>query len=487
MSSIFKRVSAMAGTLQNEQHNSCHSPFLLSREAVPARPVIGAPAFYARNFARPALQSIALFLLIVISMIAMVRPAGASGVVTAQTTLTYTCRNGAICTAAQTMQSYCDYYTGVGSAVRHDSTGNAADYYRLYFSCWQPLWNPPAWLAYPSHPNLVSIVACPDHSQPTGTTICTCTDPYVPDPTKTRCVLELFTISLHDLGGEVMPNQTRDAFAAVTKSDGTAGVGVQVDLFLDVVPELEGQLPFAYKGTVTPDSGRTDWEGKLHFVFKAPGAGGTHTITATCSSCAKEATGKIRVPGCSVPPLTEVKDIPPNGPDVLPLTLRLEETKGSDLALLPDAQAGVNCVKAKEPSAVISSGTRTVAYQAHLKEIWDKSKQLNKAINLKNTACQPLRDKVEAEKGCNGGHCIVHPPATDSKHTMGKAFDVSRDTIYGLLQRLRPPPPPLNSPQTLSQQHQADIKLIADWLVSPAACNLTWGGNFDDPVHFQIP
>lgn len=58
----------------------------------------------AKRFVRSALQSIALFLLIVISMIAIVRPAGASGVVTAQTTLTYFCRSGAICTAAQTMQ-----------------------------------------------------------------------------------------------------------------------------------------------------------------------------------------------------------------------------------------------------------------------------------------------------------------------------------------------------------------------------------------------
>ncbi|MHB9100631.1 MAG: hypothetical protein ACYC2E_03845 [Sulfuricella sp.] len=189
--------------------------------------------------------------------------------------------------------------------------------------------------------------------------------------------------------------------------------------------------------------------------------------------------------------MTDVKDIPPNGPDVLPLTLQLEKTKGADLALLPDAQKGVDCIKLKEPGAVITSGTRTLAYQAHLKEIWDKSIDLDGIKDpIKVKACQPLRDKVNAEKGCNGGHCIVSEPATDSNHPKGTAFDVSRDTIYGLLSKLRPPPPlPPKLPLTSAQQVQADAKLIADWLASPAACNLIWGGSFQriDKVHFQIP
>lgn len=180
------------------------------------------------------------------------------------------------------------------------------------------------------------------------------------------------------------------------------------------------------------------------------------------------------------------------GPDVLPLTLELERTRGAGLALLPDAQAGVNCVLLKEPGTVITGGTRTLAYQAHLKEVWDKSVELNKEINLKNKACQPLRDKVEAEKGCNGGHCITYPPATNSNHPKGTAFDVSKTNIKGLLDKLRPPLPlPPKLPLTEAQQHQADIKLMADWLASPAACNLVWGGSFTNPgpdiVHFQLP
>jgi hypothetical protein len=192
---------------------------------------------------------------------------------------------------------------------------------------------------------------------------------------------------------------------------------------------------------------------------------------------------------CPVPDLRDVKDIPPNDPDVLPLTLELEQTRGAGLALLPAAQAGVDCIKRKESGAVITSGTRTLAYQAHLKEIWDKSVILNKQKDPAiRKACQPLRDKINTEKGCPDGHCIVSPPATNSNHPKGTAFDVSRVTINGLLLRLAPLLPP-NPPLTPQQQVQADIKLIADWLATPASCNLVWGGGFQpiDEVHFQIP
>lgn len=139
-----------------------------------------------------------------------------------------------------------------------------------------------------------------------------------------------------------------------------------------------------------------------------------------------------------------------------------------------------------------------MAYQAHLKEIWDKSIELDLPDNKNNAACQPLRDKVNAEKGCSGGHCITYQPAEDSKHTIGKAFDVSMDTIKNLLIQLTPvppnplqlPPPPLTLQQKRQAQikkQQAEIKLIGDWLASPAACNLVWGGSYGDRVHFSIP
>jgi hypothetical protein len=349
-----------------------------------------------------------------------------------------------------------------------------------------------------------NVPACPANSMPNSGGTCTCNSPtatnpanYVPDPTKTSCVPETFTVSLHGLGIEVMPNdKLTTAYAEVTKNDGKPKSGERVDLTLTVVPEEDGynhavgQHTAPHEGSLSTLGGATDTDGKLSFVFQAPVAGGLHTITAYCANCTNKATGTIKVPGCSVSDLTEVKDIPPNDPDVLPLTLELESTKGADLALLPAAQAGVTCIKNKFPSAIISSGTRTIAYQQHFIDIWSKMIELNKPVNQNNEACRPLRDKVIAEKGCStnfgcigacisGSHCLRHPPAIDSKHPKGKAFDVSDTTINGILLSLAPPPPPL----TLQQE----TTMIADWLARPAACNLVWGGSFQDRVHFQIP
>lgn len=94
-------------------------------------------AFVATRFVRPSLRPIIFCLLIVMTLpVTLVQPAHASGSVPPQAITTYLCRNGTACTAGQTMQSYCDYFTGtVGSSVFHEATGDAADYFRLYFSC----------------------------------------------------------------------------------------------------------------------------------------------------------------------------------------------------------------------------------------------------------------------------------------------------------------------------------------------------------------
>ncbi|MGV8935246.1 MAG: hypothetical protein ACOH1I_11505 [Gallionellaceae bacterium] len=147
-----------------------------------------------------------------------------------------------------------------------------------------------------------------------------------------------------------------------------------------------------------------------------------------------------------------------------------------------------------EPTALF----RNAAYQAHLREIWDKMKKLNKDENRNNTACQARRNEIIAEKGCSasegcdkkqctvGSHCIVYQPATSSNHTKGTAFDVPKDTIKGLLQALTPLPP---APMTPLKQLQAQRFWIATWLANPTTCNLYWGGNFQEPdrVHFQLP
>lgn len=62
-----------------------------------------------------------------------------------------------------------------------------------------------------------------------------------------------------------MPNQTRTAYAQVTKSDGSAKSGAQVTLVLTVVPENGAPIRAEHVGSVSPNGGSTDTNGKLSF------------------------------------------------------------------------------------------------------------------------------------------------------------------------------------------------------------------------------
>jgi hypothetical protein len=144
---------------------------------------------------------------------------------------------------------------------------------------------------------------------------------------------------------------------------------------------------------------------------------------------------------------------------------------------------------------VVTSDIRDIAYQAHLREVWDKMQLLVKLMKddpAMQTACAARRAEIAAEKGCdNAGvckscysesatqrsHCLKGMPAdpnpNDAQHTQGNAFDVSATyTIAPLrvaLGALRPP---------------QNIPLFLD---APTNCGLIWGGMFitnKDPVHF---
>jgi hypothetical protein len=340
--------------------------------------MMAAPAFDATGFVRFALHTIALyFLMIVIAMMGMVKPAHAKGIVTKPpgtnflaTTSFVVYNPPATIAGGNAAKHACDYrfttHNAFGACML-SQTAEGAYYAPVQSAIHGAVYT----YKLPNHGqykfnytwNNASI--CPVNS--TGSTTCTCNDGYESDPTATSCVLEQYTISLSGLGGDVMPAKTlTTAYAHVAKNDGSDKSGAQVTLELTVVPEDDGQPYGAHVGSVSPNGGSTGADGRLSFVFTAPVAGGTHTITATCTGCTNQATGTIKVPGCPVDPLIKVEDILPNDPDVLPLTLELERTRGAGLALLPDAQAGVNCVKLKEPGTVITGGTRTLAYQAHL-------------------------------------------------------------------------------------------------------------------------
>lgn len=171
-------------------------------------------------------------------------------------------------------------------------------------------------------------------------------------------------------------------------------------------------------------------------------------------------------------------------------------------SLTPAMQAGKSCLEGKLSSMspaislAITADIRSIAYQAHLKEIWDKMQvlvRLMKEDPAMQTACAARRAEIAAEKGCdNAGvctscypstatrrsHCIAGMPASpnpnDAQHTQGKAFDVSRTRT---INPLRAALGARNPPQAIQQFLDAP----------PTNCNLNWGGTFKDnydPVHF---
>jgi hypothetical protein len=143
----------------------------------------------------------------------------------------------------------------------------------------------------------------------------------------------------------------------------------------------------------------------------------------------------------------------------------------------------------------VTSDIRSVAYQAHLREIWDKMELLVPLMEedpTMQTACAARRAEIAAEKGCDNAdvctscyaesatqrsHCLKGMPANpnpnDAQHTQGNAFDVSKNATINPLQAAlgghRPP------------------ETIPQFLDAPTNCNLIWGGAFKtnkDPVHF---
>jgi hypothetical protein len=451
---------------------------------------MGAPALNATRFARPALRAAVLYIsIIMISLIAMVKPAHASG--TVSPALTY-CLYSSLNSWARPEcgLSSADAACALVGTTAQTTTGTQGGCKSGYYY----------WTAVSICPIYTTSLYPP----------CTCTDPYVPDSAGTSCIRETYTIALSGLGVEVMSTKTlTTAYAHVAKNDGSDKSGAQVTLELTVVPEDDGQLYSAHVGSILPNGGATGADGRLKFVFMAPVAGGLHTITATCTGCTNNpVTGTIRVPGCTVEPLKEL-------PTDDECAKSLDEGLGVDInhkcPPLDERLPGQIQCFANKISATNSTANPTIpydgptakyrnaAYQAHLKDIWDTMIKLdNLSDPAKIMACQPLRNEVIVEKGCDSSdgcvgacmlssHCIRSTPATFSNHTKGTAFDVPKDTINGLLNELIPRPP---APMAPSQQLQAQRIWIADWLAKPAACNLYWGGNFADPepdfIHFQL-
>lgn len=266
--------------------------------------------------------------------------------------------------------------------------------------------------------------------------------------------LEPLTIALSGMGIDVMPTKKLAVYAKVSKSDGSAKSGAYVDLVLTVVPENGDPVRAEHVGSVSPNGGSTDAAGKLSFVFTAPTAGGTHTVSAFCtaSGCTNYAEGKIKVPGCPV------KDLPPiTDPEV---QLFEDNPDLSDIKDLTDAmktalQRLQAAVTTAGSSSSVGSAYRPPAYNQHLIDVWKK--WMYELKNNDKPACVALKTKIQA-------HFKLHKlkesqsPVPGSRHTLGEAVDV---TIS----------PDIPNIDTLARD----------------CCNLRRPVPVDDPVHFQFP
>jgi hypothetical protein len=273
------------------------------------------------------------------------------------------------------------------------------------------------------------LAACPAHASGTPPS-CVCDAGYKFDAAGTSCIPEQYTIALSGLGGVVMPTKTRAAYAQVTTSTGAPKSGVNVDLLLTVEPENGGPVLASNVGWLTPNGGATDANGKLSFVFTAPVAGGTHTITADCPSCTNRyAQGTIRVPGCPIPPLSA-----PPFTDPVATGFENGNRWRPDL-LTADYQTKLACVQnaitAAGGTSTPGSAYRPAQYQQHFYEIINTDLALIRpGYMTAHPECQALRSQVTGEMtghGLQSGQDVALPGT--SRHESGTAFDL---TPHGL-------------------------------------------------------
>ena len=110
---------------------------------------------------------------------------------------------------------------------------------------------------------------------------------------------------------------------------------------------------------------------------------------------------------------------------------------------------------------ILNSGYRPAAYQDHLREIWDKRKELQRVRGTqRRQACASLKQQVEAEFAY---HTLLptQRPAVGGKHPQGLAMDVNvKPAVTGL--------------------STAKMVELAD------GCGLYRPYPTNDPVHFEL-
>jgi hypothetical protein len=193
----------------------------------------------------------------------------------------------------------------------------------------------------------------------------------------------------------------------------------------------------------------------------------------------------------------------------------LEKGKGVDVdnkcrtLREPDMVAAAKCIADKinalstpkinysGPSATI----RTAEYQNHLREIWEKSSQLNTIMNSvvfpaeTKPACMQRRAEVDGEKQ---QHKIKYQPSSAEEaapHVERRAIDVPEAVAKSLINQVTVYSTIISRVNGKLKTKRVVTSNVEDYMhsatVNPPACdsNIRWGGLFNryDPVHFQLP
>jgi hypothetical protein len=311
-----------------------------------------APRFAATRLVRPAL--LFYILIVVISSMAMVKSAQASGTV-ASSTNNYAVgwSGGGGYVNAATPAAACGPSSQMwGPVLTQFSWGWICTYtYRSDVGLPQSYWG----TTWTEDVRYISPV-CPANSSGTP---CTCTDPYVPDSagtscvsppppppppncpahakgtppscvcdagyefdaTRTSCIQEQYTLSLKTFSEMEPSDSATDSWANVIATVLDAQTqqpkaGATVSINVDVVANSgghnhdDGRHVSPHTGTLDTTTGITGADGTFTFTFTAPEVSGTHTFTATCVQ-----------PTCTNNPATTQIDVKVDGLAPIPSSL----------------------------------------------------------------------------------------------------------------------------------------------------------------------
>jgi hypothetical protein len=216
--------------------------------------------------------------------------------------------------------------------------------------------------------------------------------------------------------------------------------------------------------------------------------------------------GKCELP-CPVLPLN-------NPPFSDACSTSLEKGKGVDVdnkcgELTDDMKKAAACIEKKinalstpkinypGPSATI----RTAEYQNHLREIWDKSSQLNTIMNSvvftaeTKLSCVQRKADMDTHKTLHKLKAEPSSAGKEAPHVERRAIDVPEAVAKALINQVTLYSTIYSTVNGKLKAKRVVVSTVEDYIhsatVNPPACdsNLRWGGLFKkyDPVHFQLP